>query len=244
MGKWHTVHLFNYKSFVANINMDLSNENRFKESCTTFMKLTPYLDNNRGSLSLQEKLDRIDGLYQRINSLIDKFDKNFILIENETIKNSIEQSNYIREIFDYHFARFFNYLIFQKYSNYFPYVIGGKHGIHSKFEYDKTLANEILSKLEPDNTKRYFAFEGHGILGWLTNEEVKLLELSLENLKPKNDSYIIDFINLIKIASKLDYGIIQGVDMYDSTVYEQISENKINLNQFKDQEKVGLCFKE
>lgn len=243
MGKWHTVHLFNYKSFVANINMDLSNESRFKESCLTFMKLTPYLEHGI-SLPYQEKLDRIDDLYQLINSLINKFDKNLMLIENKIIKNSAQQSDYIREIYDYQFARFFNYLVFKKYSHYFPYVIGGKSGVVSKFEYDKTLANEILSKLELNYSKTYFSFDEHGIVCWLTNEEVKLLELGLENLKTKKDSYTIGFINLVKIASKLDYGIILGVDMYDNSVYELISENKINLNKFEEQEKEGLCLNE
>jgi hypothetical protein len=243
MSKWHTVHLFNYKSFVANVNIDLTNEIRFKETCSTFMKSTPYLENGV-SLPYQEKLNRIDDLYQLINSLIKRFEKNLMLIENETIKNSTQQSDYIREIYDYQFARFFNYLIFKQYSNYFPYVIGGTSGVVCKFEYEKAVANEILSKLQPDYSNTYFSFEEHGIVGWLTNDEVKLLEGSLGNLKPKKDSYTIGFINLVKIAAKLDYGILQGVDMYDNSVYKQISDEEINLNQIEKQEMEGLNLKE
>jgi len=242
MGYWHTVHFFDYKNFEKNVFHDLNNKNEFRAICQKFMELTPYLENGR-SLPYEEKIGKIDSLYNRFEIITKKFRKDFSLKELNGNEDEKEKKAYLNSIFDYHFARFFNFLLFFKYANYCPFVIGGKHGISTKFEGNDSLGCELLTKLDPGLSNNYFSLECQGIVGWLTIEEVSLLEMDLNKLIPCNKSYTIGFFNLVKIAKKENLGIILGVDMLDDRIYNELpKKNMINFKDFDESEIEGLCF--
>lgn len=243
MGKWHTIHLFDYEKFKKNGFHDLmKNKDEFKIICQKFLKLTPFLEQGK-SLPYEEKIKKIDGLYDRFNIILEKFTAELDLKIQLKEENVNSKKNYINSIFDFHFARFFNFLLFFKYADYYPFVIGGKHGIVQKFQPDNSLGIELLAKLDKGIGNSYFSIEGHGIVGWLTVEEVKLLKMDLSKLLPNQNAYITGFINLIRIAERENFGILLGVDMYDDGVFEKLPNKLKNIINIEESENEGLCFK-
>jgi len=244
MGHWYTAHLFDYKAFEnSGIHDLLNDENQFKIICQIFLEQTPFFEDGK-SLSLEEKVKKVDGLYEEYRQVLTIFRKDLSLNELKGNENDKIKREYIKSVYNYHFARFFNFLLFYKYVDYYPFVIVGKHGLLSKFESSDTLGFEILMKLDQGIGNNYFSIEGYGIIGWLTAEETILLNMDIDKLIFKPNSYFAGFFNLLKIAKKENLGIIFGVDMVDDSAYRRISNNMINQKDYNIMEIEGLNFED
>ena len=244
MGLWQTAHLFDYETFSINGMHELvKNDNKFNQICASFLKLTPYLEDGR-SLPLKVKMAKVDELQKEYSAELQLFRNDLSLKEITGGESSDQKNNYINSIYNYHFSRFFNFAMFFEYAYFYPYLIAGKGGIQNKFKYNKSLGYELLTQLDSGLGNNYFSIEGYGIVGWLTNEETELLRMDLENLTPRENSYVTGFYNLVKIASKNNLGILLGADMIDDNAYKQVSSKIIVYNDYKPTELQGLCLEE
>lgn len=242
MGHWQTIHLFDYKKFRKNgIHNLMKNKEEFKTNCQRFLELTPYIEDGK-SLSIKEKLEKLDSLYIKFNGILEEFDTDLSIKKLKGNEDESKRKDYITSIYDYNFARFIIFLIFSNYADYFPFTVGGKNGIQNKFEPNKSLAFELLIKLDTGLGQNYFSIEHHGIVGWLTEEEITLLNMDFDNLSSKKDSYIDGFLNLIKIANKENFGIILGVDMPDDRIYSDLQSEIVDYTKYYEYEIEGLHF--
>lgn len=209
MGDWHAVHLFNDKIF--------------------YNETVPLLKGDKGDLLpyYQKFLTTCLGGVSEISmeemiSVFNQLENDFRIFPpfQKHIHTDL-RAFYSEYKWSYAFSAFFEQVVFTDCADFLPYFISGKTGL-SHLLPDMPLSSaghRILSLIGEMNYSTVFSAEGSGITGWISSEDVKLLLSDFENALqsgavPEDDIEVLGYFNnFLRIAARLDLGMIAGVNM-------------------------------
>lgn len=214
MGSWHTIHLFNDKIF--------------------YNETVPLLKGDKGDLLpyYQKFLNTCtSGVCETsMEEMISIFNQ----MENDFRIFPAFQQYYMKDLgpfydeyrWTYAYSAFFEQVVFRDCADYRPYYMLGKNSLKLKFSISLTKAsNHIIGVLGEQNFSSVFCAEGFGITGWASSEEVKLVSSDLDNalaagtnLSEHDLDFLTDFSNFLRVAARLNLGMIAGVDMREDTL--------------------------
>src|SRR6218665_2322919 len=227
MGGWTTLHLFD--------------EKQFKETTIPLLRgksgdlLLYYLDfmkyviigvffcfSDKEILKMAQK--GVEEIIEQANLLNDDF-TNHSMIEN--FHDYDELYDYVSKTDShYHFARFFESIVFQTSADFFPHLACGKYGLRNRFDFKwNSIANELLGRLD-QGTFTFFSNDGMGLTSWIGREETEVLFLDCHELENSDSRFDTGFFKMIKMAAENQLGLIMGANL-------RITEHELKHSQFK-----------
>lgn len=211
MGDWHTVHLFNDKIFYNEIVPLLKGDKG--DLFPYYLQFLTTCLGGKSEISMEEMIS-VSNQLENDFRIFPPFQK---YLNNVT-------SFYSEYKWSFQFSRFFEYVVFTDCADYWPYFISGRTGIEHLLP-DMPLSSaghRALGILGEMNYSTVFSAEGMGITGWISSEDVKVLLSDIENSLqsvPQDDMEVLEyFMNFLRIAAKLDLGMISGVNVDDGTL--------------------------
>lgn len=226
MGYWCTLHLFNDKKFYNEIVPLLKGESGdLTNSCLDFLKL--YKTGGINHLSTQSLNVLIEQTIQKIISISNSLNKSFKdNREYQKLQSYDDKRFFLNNLNGYYeFYTFFEYIVFNTCSDFFPHLPLGKGGISKNFQIEiKTLSYSIMTEL--DSWNNFLCGDLMGVTNWISHEDVELLYLDKENLCFMDNQRAEGFLTLLEVAQKNQLGLIMGVDMRESTL-ELLPINKL-----------------
>jgi hypothetical protein len=212
MGHWTTLHLFSDKIFTEKTVTELKGETgNLREVYRDFLKTHTIGGINRfNEAEIREMLDKA---IKTTHLQSKKFDGNFRKhIELDAIKDDEAAINFLHSTdWYYEFSRFFEYYVFYTCADFFPHLPCGKWGIRNLDAAPNSLANELLTLLNP--SRPMFACDFMGIIGWLTSENVELLFCDKDRIRADNSAFLSAFLNILTIAYDNKLGLLFGCDL-------------------------------
>ena len=244
MGYWCTLHLFDEKKFYQEgISMLKGETGNLSEVCFNFLK--NHLVGGFSNLSIHEINLIVEQKKQRIINISSSLDNTFLISsELNNIKDNENRNFFLNNLDGYYdFCKFFEYFVFNYYSDFFPHLILGKGGALRNFDLKvKSISYEIISKL--DYWNEFLCGFDSGITNWLSNEDVNLIYLDMENLNPIENNSSEGFQSIIKIAKNKELGLIIGVNMIEQ-ILERLPNNKlINDSIWLEKNSNGLVYEQ
>jgi len=232
MGDWNTLHLFD--------------DNTFYTETVPLLKgvqgdLRPYYESylttclgGTCSISLQELVD----IYNQMQNNFHDF-PNFNELHDKGLSFLPQRDG------PYHLSAFFEHVVFSDCADLLPNYILGKQPLQNQFPDILTggLGNALVCELGCSHGN-VFTSEGFGITGWLTAEEVDVLLADMEDylaLKPsihEDDIWRIeDLGGFLTIATSLNMGILQGVDLRTDYL-ARLPQFKLSTRELWDSQKI------
>ncbi len=215
MGRWTTLHLFDDKLFYLKVVPELKGEKGNLENVyLNFLKthmvggIDKFTQNEIQTL-IRKSLDEF-----QIES--QKFDIQFKHHKEFDLKNSTDSNKLYSSSWYYDFCRFFEYYVFHTCADFYPHIPCGKYGVVHKFDIDyKLIGFDVLLEF---SSFTFFAHDGTGIDGWITNEDVELLYYERDLLILADDEFQNPFLQLLQIAYDNKLGLLLGGDMREDTL--------------------------
>ncbi len=214
MGDWRTLHLFDKTKYIDEVVPKVKNIKTY---------LNGFLNESHerwlnGFLKPKEEI--ISQTIELVSKLDEELNCHPDLIRLENIKNN-KYDNYTayRDEFirnNQPAIEFFEYVIietiFSRVADFNPHFLLGKRWFEGSFETEEnSIADELIEKIRAQNQGSILDLIDGGIINWLSEEEVKLLYLDRENIKPFNNeylNYVNEFKEFLKYASESNLGLI------------------------------------
>ena len=241
MSDWNTLHLFDSKRFYKKIAPELKNNGQLIE---TYIKSKLYWYTTRVDQFEEE-------LLQKIKNFTTNFDHSFRvhleLYELETQKKKVDEKydsfiqqkqenirNFEKKYSDeiYYYSCLLPLIMFSECAQFNPHLILGRRifdrNISTK---ENSIADECCAKITDTEIGGLGNNDIGRIINWLTDEEVKLLWLDMENVYPRDkesEQYFNDFKGFLKIAVQNELGLISSHNV-NETVLNLIETPQLNI---------------
>lgn len=229
MGDWNTLHYFDDKKFYSEIVPDFKNNGQLIEKyfnselgkhiaysndknverISEIRRFSQFLDKDfKHHKTLLEIHKRSKGIDEEYSAFIKKRHQDEKIFQQEN-GNIIEDINLILTL-----------IIFSECAAFNPHLILGRSiftgNVCAK---PGSVAEDVIYNFTNNDFGSIFystRSNRNGLINWVTHEDLRLLWLDKENLKPAdNDSekYFSDFYKFIEIAIENELGVIAGTNM-------------------------------
>lgn len=240
MGAWNTLHLFDSDNFYEHGVPCLKGKTRdFRDDYSDF--LASFRIRGTSNLSSEALEDLLTKSVLSIQETSNKFNPEFKQhAEYDTISSWDDRRNYLNKQEQYYeFGQFFEHYMFKYYTDFYPHINCGKHGLHAKLGIQpNSVVDEIIGNLE--DADNYFCPDGRGIVSWISKEDTRILLECKHDCAPKEayQSLFNTFFDLVNIACDHQLGLIRGVDLKETQLHELakfklIPENKWHSYDFE-----------
>jgi hypothetical protein len=232
MGDWNTLHYFDDKKFYSEIVPDLKSNGQL---------LQKYFNSEFGrylAYANDKNAERIAEIIRFIRFLDKDFKHHKTLFEIQNRKKRIDEeySKFIekrnQDENDFHKVNghiiedinlILTLIIFSECAAFNPHLILGRSiftgNVTAKLN---SVAEEVICNFTNNELGSIFyssASNCNGFINWVTNDDLRLLWLDKENLKPADngsEKYFSDFYKFIEIAVENELGVIAGTNMNEN----------------------------
>lgn len=234
MSDWNTLFLFDANKFYNKIVVKLKKD---KEYLKDFIASKPYNIWYSKNITEQE----LDEIIKYFKILTDDFKSNSELLKILNLGKDINQhysdfnSNKNAKIDDFYVK---NEDVIEMVNQLLPYLIfsecvctelnisiGRKIFTSNIQTVEKSFAEELVTNIYQEEGGNTHCAYGSGIINWLSAEEAEILYLDIKNIKAKNnesEGYKNDFVKLIELAQKYNFGLITFSNLQDELLNQLI----------------------
>lgn len=204
MGDWNTLHTFSDDAFCKHTLRVFEHDDLLANYYVEYCK---YCLKGQCSLPFSELKQYFDAYHHAIKALFEVDDAQ---PQIATLHVSYKE--------EYHFGRFFAFVIFRTCADFFPYFKLGYRSFSLSVAFRKagTVAEEIISAILYSYND--FNYDSDGIRKILSHSDVVLLEMDLDKVEPSKQEalpYILEFKAYIHHLSKNGLGLLSGQNLYN-----------------------------
>ncbi len=249
MGDWNTLHLFDFDKFKTKIVPQLSNIEYLEQATNnqTFKSFRRF-PNKKELLQVVDCVNQFDIDFRKHPNM---YDKNiYTRKENETnyqveLRVNKHEENYQRQLINEIdiLSIIIQIKCFEHCAFYNPHFILGRRIFSSALDFkSNSIAEEICHKII-DQELMFYNCGVNQIINWISNEELQLLYLDIENIlpkKPEDEDYIKGFKTFVDIAYKNKLGFITLSNINEDVIKMIKNNQSVSIDPVLIQNSQGL----
>jgi len=240
MSDWNTLHFFDHNRYLSHVVNGVKDGSLLRKYLKVDrLRRSTYDCSSVETLisSVQEELIHLDKELRynvRLNHFLIKpmvgnsNRQKYLNREAEVKRILNEQSRTVLE----NYTNIITYIIFAECAVFNPHLKIGR-SIFERCVYmeEGSLLEELHNKWRYPKPGHVISMYGSGVLGWLSAEEVSLLEMDLQNSRPitqRDKTYFEDFTWMVKTAAAQNWGLL-GVTNVNESLLAEIDSPKLTI---------------